>query len=159
MRQEPAPVGPDNVVRQSQIVTFALIGGALSFTAVALVANWNNPAGDPDLLTWLGVVTTVMAIVLSLVVPQIVSANLVSQAARAPAEELSTRLSQAYFTKVLIGNAILEGSSFLNLVFYITSEHVLNLGSALFLTALMVFRFPTQSRFEAWLEQIQRDRD
>ncbi len=154
----PDRVGPQTVGRQCQIIVTGLMMGVLMFAGIAIVstpdANWNKP----KLLTNLGIVLVGTALFARAFVLTIITRNQIHQAFLRESPELDAALAPVYLNRVVLGGAFLEMAAFANLIFFIVSHHWLNVIAAGSILVLLAITFPSQGKFEEWVDRVQRDR-
>jgi hypothetical protein len=66
-------------------------------------------------------------------------------------------LAPVYVSKTLLSDTPLEGAAFFNGIAYIIDGHWMTLAVVFAILAMMAITFPSQSQFESWAEQVQRD--
>lgn len=159
MSSKPEALRPDNVVRHVQIILSLLIGATLLLGVFTVLMRPNRPVADESPLTWAFVVFGVCLPLIGEWQARQYAWRKIPEALHAPPEEVATRLSQTYVMKTIVGSVFYLVSAFLNLRMFYMESHPVSLGTALAVTALLAVRMPTQSRFDAWFEQVQRTRD
>ena len=156
------------VTRTCQIIVGALALGVIVFAGVVLAQEVQPPEQDKtEVLTIVGVIFALVAIVLAVLVPKMVVFSmrrlvlegkpilLPKQSRPIPLpEELGEAgpLAIVYQTQLIVGAAILEGAAFMNLVAYMLGQQTMNLGLAALLLIALFFKFPTLDRVEQWVE-------
>ena len=142
-------------VRTMQIITFALIQGALMFGAIAFfIVGWPpqpQPQGQLPIISYLAWGMAVVEFLLSLIVPGL---SLKSKL-KALTSKDDVSLVQAYSTKLIIQQALLEGAVFFNLVAYLIEHLWPSLVVAGALLTIMLVNTPTRTRVEEWIENIK----
>jgi hypothetical protein len=171
----------DALTRTCQIIVAALIMGVIFFLAIVLVvvppfANKGN--GLPaNLITYLALGIGAANLVLSFVVPGLVTANGRRQIARevpaktndaekplrlVDATSDTPRLAILYQTQLIIGAALLEGAAFFNGIAFMLERQPITLFACVVLLVAMAWRMPTSDRVNAWIDgqamQLQEDR-
>lgn len=150
-------IRPEQVGRNSMIIVGALMFGLLNFASIALfVGQYAKPSG-PVLLSYIGLGAAAVMMVLRFVVPGLITGAATRRTEDQTAESYRQKLATAYQSRTVIGNALLEGAGFLNCVTYILTGSLLNLGAVAVLLTLMAITFPSQTHFDNWADQIQRD--
>jgi hypothetical protein len=138
------PPVPDQTIRPMQVIVFALMSGVITFGAITMAITVGKPAGDTT-MAFVAAAFGVGAILLSFVIPPIVGGV---HAGQVFAKEGSTdpenipntvqQLAVSYQTKLIIGDAILEGAAFFNLVAYILAVQPISL----IIAGVLVLLFP-----------------
>jgi hypothetical protein len=62
-------------------------------------------------------------------------------------------LAASYLTRLIIGDALLEGAAFFNLVAYLIEQQVFSLAVAGALLLIILAQFPSLSRLTDWVER------
>lgn len=156
-QQPRTPVPPEQVGRTSMIIVAALMSGLVFFTIIALVIGSEPKPEPPMMVSYLALGLTGMNTALRFILPGM-QANSASQGtAGQPASERRQRLAPIYMSKIMIGTALLEGAGFFNGIAYILTSSTLNLGAIAVLLTIMAITFPSQTQFDNWADQIQRD--
>jgi hypothetical protein len=161
------PLTPQRL-RVMQIVASALVLGVLTFLAVALyvvlIHNEGRGTGVPPEVPMMSLLSggfLAVMIVLSFIVPNVVTgSNLRGIAAGTwgprpgmpvPADDAG-KLLVVYQTTRLIGWSMLEGACFFALVAYLVEGQLYALAFVAVGLALLLLRFPTESRARGWLQ-------
>jgi hypothetical protein len=142
------------------ILVGALMLGLISFASIAIfvVQSTDQPVRpEAKILSFIGLGGAAVMSVLRFVVPGMISAAGTRRKPEQSPQDHRSQLAVVYAQKTLIGGALLEGAGFLNCVAYITSQSLLNLGAVALLLTIMAVTFPSQTQFENWADQIQRD--
>lgn len=152
-------IAPEQVGRTAMLIVAALLTGLLVFAMVASVIAAQPGAQAPAFLSPLGLTAAGIAIALRQIIPAGVARQAESQLASQPDDIAARRsLAAAYLTKTILGAALLEGAGFFNLVAYLLTRSLWNLGTAGILAAIMAMTFPSQFKFDAWADQALRNR-
>lgn len=151
------PMKADQVGRNSMIIVGALMFGLLNFAGIALLVGRNAKPEGPVMLSYLGLGGATVMMVLRFVIPGLVTAAATRRSEDQTPEVFRQQLGTTYQTKTIIGNALLEGAGFFNCVAYIVTGSVLNIGAVAALLTIMAITFPSQTQFDNWADQIQRD--
>ncbi len=170
--------GPIAFLRTAQIVAGSLIMGVSIFLVVVFLVRSGkggfaeNPwdfMGPKSIPTLIGLFMAATLMVLSFLVPRQLVANhrkCVAAAKRAEGAELiadEMGLFGFYQAQMIVGMALLEGAAFFNVGVFLVAGHILNLIAVIGLVLLIVIRFPTEGRVEAWIdnqmELIRQERD
>ncbi|MEM8874472.1 MAG: hypothetical protein AAGD32_09450 [Planctomycetota bacterium] len=122
-------------LKTSQVITAALIGGVVVFTAVFMFIG-AEPTEEP-LISWLAIGFVVLAVVGHQIVPVLVTPG--------PPD------GQKYFIRSLFRAAILEGAALFNGVAYLLEGQTLNLAAIGVLVGLMLIGFPTRTKFATYI--------
>lgn len=145
-----------------QIATLRLIIGAMlmglvTFAVIVLVMN-GTPAGQGEMLTKMGLLMGLIALVAQQVISRVVLDQQVAQLKLdRNASQNAVSLMQAYFTSTLVSAAILEGAALLNLIALFIERATLSLGmAALLLAALLLTKFPRKYRIASWMSKTLR---
>jgi hypothetical protein len=154
----PDSVRPQTVGWQCQIIVIGLMMGVLIFAGIAITstpeANWN----PPQFLTWFGLGFVGLLVVARSVVLGMVTGQQIQQVFLREEPELDVALAPVYLNRVVIGGALLEAPAFLNLVLFMVTHHWLNVIAAGVMLVLLAITFPSQLKFEEWVDRVQRDR-
>lgn len=169
-----AAMEPDKVLRTMQIIAGALIAGVLSFAGVASFLVFGNaaavqPGGQPpavggsEIVMYMAMGFAAVAVVMSFVVPNLISAAGVKSVAKLAQDGTSTgpkelfgRLLGVAQTKMIIAMALVEGAAFFNLIAFIITKSLIPPAVVLGLLAVMAIHFPTKMKLANWLEDQQR---
>lgn len=167
-----AAMEPDKVLRMMQIIAGALIAGVVMFGGVACILVFSRglaaPGPAPNLGNAiqldLGAVGAALLVVMSFVVPKLISAAGVKSLARLAQDgtatgpkELFGRLLAVAQTKMIIAMALVEGAAFFNLILFINTKLLIPLAVVGALLAVMAFHFPTKIKLARWLEEQQQN--
>ncbi len=155
--QSQFPMKPEQVGRNAMIVVGALMFGLINFTAIAIFISDEPVKNAPLFLKYLGVAGAALMIAMRFVIPGIVTAAATRQTEGQTPEAFRQQLAGAYQAKTIIGAALLEGAGFFNGVAYIVTVSLLNIGAIAILLSIMAVTLPSQTQFENWADQIQRD--
>lgn len=156
MNQQPTPALPDQIGLTTRIVVGALMAGLLSFSIVAFIVG-ENKGGQPGIISYIGVGFFVLMILVSLVMSKLSVSQSIKLIAAEQPEDWRTQLAPVFSSKVIMSNAPLEGSGFFNCIAYIIDGHWMSLAIVFAILAMMAMTFPSQSQFESWAEQVQRE--
>lgn len=156
MNQNAAPVEPDQVGRNSQIIVAGLMTGLLMFGVIAYsIARGKQP--ELGVISYLGAGMFAMNVVTGLAITRSVAAQSIQQIAAAPPADWRTALAPIYQRNQILSKALLEGAGFFNLIAYLIEAHWLSLAIVICIVTLMSVTFPSQTQFETWAEQVQRE--
>lgn len=155
MKRAITPGNPESVGRTTQIVTVALILGVVAFSCVAF-AIANGPAPAFPFMSLFGLAFAAMTVVLRFMVPAMMLGAVKKSLAESKDEELMISLAGLYQSKTIVGMALLEGASLMNLVAYMSEKQNWTFGVVAFLLAVMAVSFPSQGQFESWAQEIKR---
>ncbi len=156
-QQPRTPVQPEQVGRTSMIIVAALMSGLVFFTIIALVIGSEPKPAPPMMVSYLALGLTGMNTTLRFVLPGMQANSAAQGTAGQPASERRQQLAPIYMSKVIISTALLEGAGFFNGIAYILTASTLNLGAIAVLLTIMAVTFPSQTQFDNWADQIQRD--
>lgn len=140
---------PETLVRIAQLITLALVAGAIVFAGIAVVAvgALNEPPSG-SIVSLIGAAMTLGQAGLAVFVPDLV-------VSRTPTQQLQTsaelRPYSLFMTRHIIRLALLEGATFFNIVATIIEHNWWSLGIAGLLVGWMLTQFPTRNRVEAWI--------
>jgi len=165
-------------VRVMQIVTMAIVMGAVVFLVIALFIRAgrimkgpqeNQPVGamqdDRRVITYVGLVFSVCMIAIYAIVPDRVAASARRKIAREKTKVVSTqngspvsegnaaRLCDIFQTRLILRLALLEGPTFCLLVAYILEGQLVSLITAVLLMAGMLVHFPMQTGVLGWIDE------
>ncbi len=148
------------------IIFGALIAGALFFAVLAVIHNISQ--GGPlvstkfGLMAMIGAAFAVLVLGPSVVVPIFTRKACVKEIA----EQNQGKLDQpdsaikamiGLQTSMIIGLALLEGATFLNLMGYLIDSSVWNLLIAIGLLVVMFLRIPLPGRVDDWVSDMLQD--
>jgi hypothetical protein len=150
------PLDPDRVGRVAQMMVLAFVTGLVTFGAIAVVIRLGQEPDDP-MLAYIAAGATVVVMLMSSVLPQAVAAQQLRAQSRQIREAPRQPLAGMYVTRTILRGAPLEGAAFFNLIAYIVSGQWWTLGIVAVLMAMLLVPFPSQTDFENWAEQVQRD--
>lgn len=156
-------------VRVLQIIVIALaIGPAVFLVMTQFMPARVAPAGQNQILTWLGLGMALSTIVVRLIVPNLmataqrkkIAAGVGMSAARGgaameePTDRSLTRekLALVYQTRTIVGCALLEGAAFFNTILCLIAPSPVSLGTAIVLILGVAAHFPTPGRVAQWIE-------
>ncbi len=170
-----AAMEPDKVLRTMRIIASALIAGVLSFAGVASFAVFGQapaaqPGGQPaaapngsEIIMYLAMAFAAVAVVMSFVVSNLISAVGVKGVAKMAQDgtatgpkELFGRLLAVAQTKMLTALALVEGAAFFNLIAFIITKSLIPPAVVGALLLVMAIHFPTKFKLARWLEDQQR---
>lgn len=170
-----AVMEPDKVLRIMQIIAGALIAGVLSFAGVASFIVFGQapaaqPGGQPpaapngsEIIMYLAMAFAAVAVVLSFVVSNLISAAGVKGVAKMAQDGTSTgpkelfgRLLAVAQTKMIVAMALVEGAAFFNLIAFIMTKSMVPPALVGALLLVMAIHFPTKFKLARWLEDQQR---
>lgn len=145
-----------------QIITGAMIMGAVPFAIVALVLRMDDINSEPDIIAVIGLVISAFMFLLHFIVPNLVAAVMLKQiqtskVSSANDEKKFELLFPVFQTRQIIACAMLEGAAFLNIVFFIVSGFGGNLIAAAILIGLIALRFPTATKVDFWVQDRARE--
>lgn len=156
MNQTPLVVNPDQVGRTSQIIVASLMMGLITFGVIAYVVGSGKPP-QLGLITSLGAGLFCVNVIVGFVLSRTTTSRTIQQLVAQEPDDWRTALAPVYQTNQILSKAPLEGAGFFNGVAYIVESHWLSLAIMVVITSLMSLTFPSQSQFEAWAEQVQRE--
>jgi len=139
-------------LRGMQVVVFALMQGVVFFGGIMLWIGGfkNEPFAEAGVVAWVGVGFGIVMLVLSYVIP--------SSKERRGLDGLShmedvpvTEYLGLYRGNLIIGCALAEGASFINLLLYFIGGQLMNLGMVMVLLARIGMHMPTRERVTRWL--------
>jgi hypothetical protein len=145
-------------VRVTQIITGALVFGAVGTLLILFAVRHQNPVppNDPPLVSYIALGYTAVMAIVALVVPNLIAAagrrrlaNL--PAGTSPAADLAAWYA-LYHTCLVVRLANLEGTALFLILAYFIDSWALPLLVTPALIALMLWQFPTADRFERWVE-------
>lgn len=170
-----AAMEPDKVLRIMQIIAGALIAGVLSFAGIATFIVFGQapvaqPGGQPpvavggsEIVMYMAMAFAAVAVVMSFVVPNLISAAGVKGIAKMAQDGTSTgskelfgRLLGVAQTRMIIAMALVEGAAFFNLIAFIITKSLIPPAVVGALLLVMAIHFPTKFKLARWLEDQQR---
>ena len=140
-------------LRGMQIVVFALMQGVVVFAGMMLWIGGfkNEPFAAAGVVAWVGVGFGVLMLVLSYVLP--------SSKERRGLDDMShrehvpvTEYLGLYRGNLIIGCALAEGASFMNVLLYFIGGQLMNLGVVVVLLVRIGMHMPTRERVTRWLQ-------
>lgn len=143
------PNTPEQQILGMRIITGALVAGVVIFSLIvvfALGALDQPPTGQIISLVAAGM--AIVMFVTHLVVPNIVA----SQALQQVDMNNDMELYGVYRTKMIIGEAMLEGMAFFNLIACTIEHNWWSLAIAGCLVLWMLMALPSRGRVEQWIE-------
>ena len=160
---------PDKVLRTMHIIASALIAGVLMFGGIASFivfgqapAAQQGPNGS-NVLIYLSSAMAAMQVVLSFVVPNLISSAGVKGVAKMAQDGTSTgpkelfgRLMGVAQTRMIIAMALVEGAAFFCLISFISTKSIIPAAVVAGLLMVMAIHFPTKMKLANWLEDQQR---
>lgn len=152
----PQQVSADQVGRMGVIITLALLMGVGWFGGIAIFIQ-PKPNPDAFVMEYIALGVAVVLIVAHAVVPGLYASIRVRQVWESQPSDLREALAPVYLTKAIIAGGLLEGAALLNIVAYIITGTLSNIGMAGFLCFIIAAGMPMQPRFESWVETIRRD--
>ncbi len=166
-----AALEPDKALFTMRIIAGALIAGVVTFGGVASfivfgqapAAQPGNPAQGPNVLMYFAMAFAAGAVVMSFVVPNLISAAGVKGVAKMAQDgtatgpkELFGRLLAVAQTKMIVALALVEGAAFFNLIAFIVTKSLIPPAVVGALLLVMAIHFPTKFKLARWLEDQQR---
>lgn len=153
-------IEPNLVGRATQIVAGALMVGIITFGGVVAFLTLQGEQGlavVPGLLTYLAVGIFAVMIVVSIALPQVTVAQAIRKIAADKPGDWRKALVPVFLSKTVLSKAVLEGAAFCNLVVFLLERHWMTIAVVIVILMLMAVTFPSQTQFESWAEQVQRD--
>jgi hypothetical protein len=155
-------------IRGMRIAVGVLTMGLVAFLAIVLliVAPTQNANQKPTeavfaslpLLTCIAFLVAAVALVVSVVIPNLLVRLLWRFAARPGGETMTStqredtaKLGCVYATQLLVGTALAEFAGFLALIAYLIEGHRAALFLAVALIVVVALRFPTRGRLSRWM--------
>jgi hypothetical protein len=147
----------DSSVRTTKIIAWALIAGVGAFLGFVLVSSGGKLNGEPDAMTFTGLVFAAVMIVSHFVIPGRIAKSQLKQAAARGIFEMreDKRVACAagiFQMQLIIALALLEGAAFLNLIAMMTERSLASLITVSVLLGLMLARFPTRDKVSNWTQ-------
>jgi hypothetical protein len=136
----------------ARIIAGALIASPLLFGAVAFVIASRKAPGNP-FLGYFSVFFSVIAIVMSTVIPNIATRSLLQQTKGTKDGNWLLALYGVFQARLCIRYALLEGAAFLCGIAYLQTALVWALVAMAVLVCVMIVRFPTRSQFDDWVRE------
>lgn len=148
-------------VRAMQIITFALIQGAVVIWAIMMFLSKADLSGSPDLLAWIGLGFAAIVFMVHLVVPRLMLKHNLQGLRNDSYRELSfsERAKCVYATlrsPHLIACALLEGAAVFNAVAYMIEHWIGNVLAGAVLIGLLIIRFPTATTMSFKVQNLMR---
>lgn len=148
-----------------QIIAGALIQGVVVFLVVVVFLLPPPPNRVAVFSSYIGLGFALVAMAMSLVVPNIILASTKKSLVKGKPSELLKQygevsnlgflapLTGLYQTRMIIAMALLEGAAFFNLVSYMMERQPFTLAVVGMLLLALVMNFPTRRGLEKWLAQ------
>jgi hypothetical protein len=146
-----------------QIITAAIAMGSLIFLLFALVIRADGNMPEPPetpVLSYVGVGFAVMAFLAVAIIPNRVALSGLKHFTRGQGRVLDTNeeaieLCALYQTGLIVGLAILEGATLLQIIAYLLEGQQLSLIVTATLLMGIILQFPIRQRVAAWIERQQ----
>jgi hypothetical protein len=145
------------MVLTSQIILAALVAGCLLFLLIVVLvapgklAGWDVGPDKP--LTCAGLVVAFSILAAGIVVPGVITGQMVRQLSGREQKLDWKDLFGVYQTTLIIKAAMLEGATFLLLVMHMLERSPWTLGLAVASLLLLLMHMPTPSRVDDWIER------
>jgi hypothetical protein len=144
-----------------QIIVGALAIGIINFLGVIFALDLDLSAqgvpASPPWLSYAAVGGSVVAVILSLIVPVFFSKQAEQSLATPNAAELDStavrKAAQIYQAQLMVRCALVEGAAFFCLVAYMLERQTASVITAVVLLVVILLHIPSSSRIEAWIEQ------
>ncbi len=152
-------------VRTSQLIVGSLALGVLLFAGVVLhmhgLMPWPERWEDIDPTAAAAPLFALLVLPIQWIVPRLTTAAGVRmQGLDDPARADDPDAWQAWFglyqTQLIIGCALCEGIAFMSLAFYMMFRQSICLPGAALLWIVILLKFPTPEKVQAWIEARQR---
>ncbi len=143
----------DVSVLTCQIIVAALGMGVLTFVGFVLFQGGVQINLVPTGTTLVGVFVALSAIVMSFVIPALISSLSAARlsGAQEPAGETIHKLFTVFQTQLILGCTFLEGAAFLNVFLYQMSKSIFSLVAFAICVTLLLVRMPTKGKIQAWI--------
>jgi high-affinity Fe2+/Pb2+ permease len=143
----------DAAVLSSQIIVGALGMGVLTFAGYVLFQGGFQLNLQPTLTIFIGVIVAISAIVMSFVIPAVISNLSASRlsALQNPTSEAINKLFAVFQTQLILGCAFLEGAAFLNVFLFQMFHSVHSLAAFAICLGMLLVRIPTKGKIQAWI--------
>jgi hypothetical protein len=170
-----AAMEPDEVLRIMQTTAVSMIGGVLFFIGFASFLVFHKaplaqpekqppaPQNGVEILVYVAIAFAVVAVVMSFVVPNLISAKgvkdiakLVQDGTASGPKELFGRLLITARKRLIVAMALLEGKAFFNVLAFLLTSSMIPPAFVAALLAIMAIHFPTKLKLARWLEDQQR---
>jgi hypothetical protein len=147
-----------------QLIVVAMLVGSSSALVIFAAIQGQRPARPADavpLVSYIGVAFAGFMLLLSFLMPLVTVAAARTRIARGsfgdpqmviPPDDRG-KLLEVYQTALILGAALLEGSTFFLAIAYFLEGLVLDLVAAGVLLGALAARFPTRARVVGWLER------
>jgi len=148
------------MVLTSQIIVGALVAGCFFFMLIVLLigrgdfGSWELALNKP--LTLVGIVAAFAILSARIVVPGVITAQMLRQLAEREQQPEWRDLFGVYQTMLIIKAAMIEGSIFLLLVMHMTEHSRWTLALAVVLLVILLAHMPTVRRVDEWIERQTR---
>ena len=136
------------LVRIVQIITLALVAGAVGFAVVAILMGALSQPSTGTFISLIGAVMTFGQSALAVFIPDLVASRIPSQQLQASAE---LRPYSMFVGRHIVRLALLEGAAFFNIVVTVIEHNWWSMGIAGLLVGWMLTQFPTRDRVERWI--------
>jgi hypothetical protein len=147
------------MVLVAQIIVAALVAGCLFFMLIVLVAGRGHFSSaelglDKQPLTTIGLIAALVVVAARLVVPRVVTGQMLQQLSRRDSKEPEWNdLFSVYQTILIIKAALVEGVIFLLLVVHMIEHSPWSLALAVAFMAVLLLHVPSASRVDEWIER------
>ena len=147
-------------IRSAQIVTVVLLLGLAGFAAlgysVYLEELRRPPPRKPPIVAYLGLGMLAGCTLLSFLLPGMIAPGMVARSRKEAdsgplADDL--RLLASYETVNVVGTGLLLGPAYFCLLSLFAERSLLGLAAAAFSTGMVLARFPTCARAQAWADR------
>ncbi len=145
---------PEQVTRQLQMITGAMIMGLVTFAIVAIAIGQGDAPVESPIISMISVGMLVMASILAAILPTIIEASARREMKRQSASLSSeTALAGLYQTTTIIRLALYEGPGFMAVVAYMLEHHAWSFGVVFASIVFMALQIPTSTTIPEWIRQ------
>jgi hypothetical protein len=138
--------------QSAQIIVGALIFGTLAFATIAFFSA-NVQGNAVDLIAYIAVGFAVMELIVSFVVPAVVTRKGLQELRQKGSEISAAQFFGVFQTQLIIRGALLEGAAFFCCIAYMSTGLWWTLATALGLMAVLALFFPTRGKFDDWVRE------
>ena len=146
-------------LRGMQVITVAVLAGVGLFAGVALVMTGGKPGTELSTTALICFGISAVQIVFCVVLPGMMRRVQLERLKKFDGDEQSftDQLLKIYRTLHIFVTGLLDTIILINLITYLVTSYAGHLGLAGLVTAVMVVRFPTQSRLVSWLADARQE--
>lgn len=135
-------------VRGLQVITIVMAIGASVIAGIAMLAQSNAKAGQPEILAFIGIAVALANLTAHAIVPKIIASQQLGKISREDLLALTTEERQQKAINLIrgphiTGSALLEGAAVINAIAYLIDNWIGSIAIAGVLVVLIVLRTPS----------------